>query len=235
MIGCLRSLPSTAAVAELVGSRYGVDVVEARLVRSFVNDVCEVRSGDGRRYVLKVYQHGGWSTEEVRWEQELVTHLAASGVGVATPVPMVDGQLTGDVSAPEGDRPFALSVFVEGRKPQPPWPDELYREFGALIAGFHRAGDEFQSRCARRPFDLQATLEEPLQQVLPRLVDRPNDQQLVADLRAGTRRQISSLAEQDLHWGVRHGDATMDNIHLTDSGMLLHDFDRADMVGKPPT
>ncbi|WP_273378529.1 phosphotransferase enzyme family protein [Actinopolymorpha pittospori] len=122
-----------------------------------------------------------------------------------------------------------MSVFVEGRKPQPPWTDGLYREFGALIAGFHKAGDGFRTRRPRRPFDLRTTLEEPLQSVLPRLMNRPADQKLVADLGDDARRQITDLAEQGLSWGVRHGDASMDNLHLTDSGMVLHDFDLAGM------
>lgn len=138
MIGCLRSVPATAAVAELVDRQYGIEVVDCLLVRSFVNDVYEVTAGDRRRYVLKIYHHGCWSPEEVRWEQGLVAHVAASGVAVAEPVPPVDGRLVGEVKAPEGDRAFALSVVVEGRKPQPPWTDGLYREFGALIAGFHK-------------------------------------------------------------------------------------------------
>jgi Ser/Thr protein kinase RdoA (MazF antagonist) len=229
MISCVRSVPTTAAVAELVGRWYGVDVADCVLLRSLVNDVYEVSAGDRQRYVLKVYQHGGWSTEEVEWEQELVAHAAASGSAVAEPVPLVDGRLAGEVIAAEGDRPFALSVFVEGRKPLSPWTDGLYRDFGALIAGFHRASDTFRSNRARRPFDLQTTLEEPLQQVLPRLADRPTDQRLVAEFGGHARQQLADLAEHGLTWGVRHGDATMDNVHLTESGMVLHDFDRASM------
>ncbi|MBE1609979.1 phosphotransferase [Actinopolymorpha pittospori] len=81
-------------MAELIGRQYRIDVMDCLLVRSFVNDVYEVRAGDRLRYVLKVYHHGGWSPEEVRWEQELVAHVAASGVAVAEPVPLVDGRLS---------------------------------------------------------------------------------------------------------------------------------------------
>ncbi|WP_020576690.1 phosphotransferase enzyme family protein [Actinopolymorpha alba] len=181
MIQCLRSLPTPGAVGELVGNLYGIEVKDCVLVRTFVNDVYEVIADDGRRYVLKIYQQGGWSTDEVAWEQDLVSHVAECGVAVAASVPLIDGRPAGELLAPEGNRPFAMSIRVDGDKPQPPWSDGLYLEFGRLIAGFHKAADSFRSTRPRRDFDLQITLEKPL----------------------------------------------MDNVHLTEKGMVLHDFDRA--------
>ncbi|WP_020580408.1 phosphotransferase [Actinopolymorpha alba] len=52
------------------------------LVRSLVNDVYEVTTGQGR-YVLKVYRHDHRSAEEVTWELECATHLAMCGLPVA--------------------------------------------------------------------------------------------------------------------------------------------------------
>jgi Ser/Thr protein kinase RdoA (MazF antagonist) len=45
----------------------------------------------------------------------------------------------GELEAPEGSRPFALTEYAEGTKPQPPASDELYRDFGRLIGRFHAA------------------------------------------------------------------------------------------------
>jgi Ser/Thr protein kinase RdoA (MazF antagonist) len=40
------------------------------------------------------------------------------------------------------------------------------------------------------------------------------------------RHRLSELADQ-MDRGVRHGDVTMDNVHRTDAGLVIHDFDLA--------
>ena len=138
----LRSIPTADGVADLVRRRYDQDVAGCVLVRSFVNEVYEVRT-PRRRFVLKLYHHGGWTVDEVGWEAELVDHLVANGIPVA-PVVVHDigaGWLAGS-PAPEGVRPFLLSEYVEGHKPQEPFDDDLYRSYGRLLARLHRAGED---------------------------------------------------------------------------------------------
>lgn len=222
----LRSIYTPEAVAETVRGSYGLDVTRCTLIRSFVNDVYEIEMAS-RRYVLKVYHHGGWSAEEVAWEQELVTHLAASGIAVSRAVPLAGGELVGVLDAPEGPRPFAMTEFVDGRKPRKPFNDELYDEYGTLLARLHDAADSFRTTRYRRPFDLKETLDEPLAEVLPALAGQPDDQAVVRELGALARNRIEELAAQGLEWGIRHGDVSLDNVHITSRGLTIHDFDLA--------
>lgn len=221
----LRSLPTTDGVADLVRRRYALDVARCVLVRSFVNEVYEVRTPE-RRYVLKLYRHDGWTVEEVGWEADLVDHLVASGIPVAPVVSMTAGGAVGQLASPEGPRPFLISEYVEGRKPQKPFDDDLYRSYGRLLARLHEAGDSFRTDRYRRPFSLEESLEEPLARVLAALIDQSDDQQLAEVLGAAARHRLTELADQ-LDWGVRHGDVTMDNVHRTDAGLVVHDFDLA--------
>lgn len=46
----------------------------------------------------------------------------------------------------------------------------------------------------------------------------------VAALAARAREQLSA---RELAWGVRHGDVSLDNVHRTGRGLVLHDFDLA--------
>ena len=140
----LRSLPTTDGVADLVRRRYDLDVARCVLVRSFVNEVYEVRTSE-RRFVLKLYRHDGWTVEEVIWEAELVDHLVANAIPAAPVVSMTSGGAVGQLAAPEGLRPFLLSEYVEGRKPQKPFDDDLYRAYGRLLARLHEAGDTFRT------------------------------------------------------------------------------------------
>lgn len=203
----------------MVGVRYGLEARSCVLLRSLVNEVYQIGTDD-RRYVLKLYRHGGWSAGEVAWEQDLVAYLTDRGVPCPAPVPMLDGRLCGELEAPEGPRPFALSEFVDGTKPQLP-TDELYEEFGGLIGRFHAAGASFRSSHPRRPFDLSYMLDEPLRAIVPHLADHADR---VTALAERARRQLRT---GELSWGTRHGDVTLDNLHRTGRGLVLHDFDLA--------
>ena len=222
----LRSIPTANGVADLVRRRYGLEVAGCVLMRSFVNEVYEVRTVPGRRFVLKLYRHAGWSVDEVGWETELLDHLIATGIPVAPVVPMTSGQTVGQLAAPEGVRPYVLSEYVEGRKPRPPFDDALYRSYGRLIGRLHHAGNSFRTDRRRRAFGLTELLDEPAARACAALTHQPADQRLVETLRAGARQQLTEFEDQ-LDWGVRHGDVTLDNIHRTDAGLVLHDFDLA--------
>ena len=97
----LRSIPTSDGIADLVRRRYDMDVAACVLVGSFVDEVYEVRT-PGRRFVLKLYRHGGWTVDEVGWEAELVDHLVANGIPVAPVVPMTSGRAAGQLAAPGG-------------------------------------------------------------------------------------------------------------------------------------
>lgn len=222
----LRSLPTTDGVATLVGRCYDLDVTECVLVRSFVNDVYEVRTAR-ERYVLKVYHHGGWSTEEVTWEAELVDHLVANDVPVAMVVPLTTGDRVGEIAAPEGPRPFMLSEYVAGRKPRKPFDDRLYYEYGRLVGRMHAAGHSFSTTRHRRSFGLERTLDEPLARILPEFTDQPKSVTLLTNLAVAARHRLTEFAAAGMDRGVRHGDVTMDNVHRTSAGLVMHDFDLA--------
>lgn len=60
----------------------------------------------------------------------------------------------------------------------------------------------------------------------PRLAHQPDSRRLVEDLGSAARIPLAELAGQ-LDWGIRHGDVRMDNVHRTDAGLVIHDFDLA--------
>lgn len=182
-------------VGELVRSAYAVDVTGCSLVRSLVNDVYVVTT-PGERFALKIHRHGGRSVEEVVWEHDLMAHLIDAGVQVARPIALADGRPVGELTYPEGSRPFALSAWVEGRKPQPPFTDELYHAFGGSIAAFHAAADWFRSHRRRQHFDVERDLDEPLSEVLGQLAGMPADRDLVGELGAEARSHLVGFGER---------------------------------------
>ena len=85
----------------------------------------------------------------MRWEQQLARHLVNAGVSVAADVMLRNGDSVGALDAPEGQRLFALTKWLPGDKPRPPWSDALYRAVGSLLAELHEAIDSFVSKYPR--------------------------------------------------------------------------------------
>ena len=224
----VRSVLAPGAVAALVSEHYGLEVRECELLRSLVNDVYAVDTFTGR-YAFKLYrqEHAPRSRSwaEVGWEQELAHALLDAGLSVPVPVELVDGTAVGRHAAPEGPRPFALTGWVEGSKPVPPFTAELYRTFGALTARFHTAASSWEHAHDRAAPD-------PVEDLLPTaaaVADRlgPTDAALVREQADRAAAHLSRLTGQGMTWGVRHGDVTLDNVLVGSDGLVLHDFDRA--------
>ncbi|MET7421527.1 phosphotransferase [Dactylosporangium sp. NPDC005555] len=248
----MRSLAAPEDIGALVAARCGLTVTGCELVRSLTNDVYRVRATGGD-VACKVYGAGRWSVSEVAWEQDLAAHLAAHGVTAATPVPLDDavhgtalggtavrdttvhgtavhdttvhgkagrgkagrGTLVGTIDAPEGIRPFTVTAWATSAKPRPPWSDALFHRYGAALARFHLAADSFVSDHPARTGDPLSTLDQSL-----RWIGDP----MVHEVAAAARPFLTGVVDI----GVRHGDASLDNIQVTDGGVLLwHDFDLA--------
>lgn len=209
-----------------VAARFGLaPPVKCRLLRAYTNAVYAVASG-GEQFALKVYGQG-WRTEsEVRYEVALLQHLRAKGLRVAAPV--VRGRESDAVQHLEdaGKRRYTvLFEYAPGAKPEPPFTPRLYEAFGRAVAQMHTLSDDFTTEHGRTALDLNCLLDEPLALVLP-LIGPPKDRAFLGNVAAQVREKITSLARAGLDWGPIHGDATLDNLHVTPDGeVVLFDFD----------
>jgi Ser/Thr protein kinase RdoA (MazF antagonist) len=197
---------------------------DCHLLRSHTNDVYVVTSTQGR-YVLKVYGVGWRTEEEVRYELAFLRHLAAQGMRIAGPIPRCDGDWVGVLETPEGARCVALFEYAPGSKPESPFSPTLYHAFGHAIGTMHTLSDSFVAEQKRRPLDLRYLLEEPLALALP-LIEASEDRSYLAGLGERVSREIAARAKEGLDWGPVHGDASLDNLHVTaDGSVVLYDFD----------
>jgi Ser/Thr protein kinase RdoA (MazF antagonist) len=217
MFPTLRSLPDPSALAAHLGDRYGLAFTRCALLRSLVNDVYELATDDAQ-YVLKLYRRDWRGADEIRWETGLSAHLYAAGVLVPQVHQLPDGDTVGLLETPEGPRPFTLLEYVVGSKPRPPFTDELYVAFGAQLAAFHDAAESYTSPYFRRPAEVAQRLDEPLAEILA--VD-DTEENLLRSLAAAVRNNLAQYSKA----GTCHGDASMDNVLLTEQGLLLLDFD----------
>jgi Ser/Thr protein kinase RdoA (MazF antagonist) len=198
--------------------------ITCRLLRSYTNDVYEVTSAEGH-FVLKMYRDGWRMEGEIRYELDLLRHLAAKGLAVAGPVRRPGHDDLKRIDAADGPRWAALFSFAPGEKPRPPFMPALYRAFGRAIGRMHALSDDFVSPHPRRPLDLSLLIDEPLALVAPLVADA-DDRRFLTDLAARVRKAILELDAEGLDRGPIHGDATLDNLHMTAAGeIVLYDFD----------
>jgi len=193
------------------------------LLRSYTNDVYEVRS-NGQRFVLKVYG-ASWRTQsEIEYEVSLLQHLRARGVRTAAPIAGRRGYVE-PISFACAARYAVLFEYAPGEKPQPPLKAELYVAFGRAVAQFHACSIDFANEHQRTDLDLGQLIEVPLAQVLP-LLANPADHRFLSNIAARLYENVAGFASTGLEWGSIHGDATLDNLHVTDQGdVILIDFD----------
>lgn len=194
------------------------------LLRSWTNDVYLIEPASDR-YVLKLYGVGWRADSEIRYEIDLLDHLAARGVRVAGALRGTDGDALQHLDIDGQQRQAVLFEYADGAKPQPPFSVEMYYREGMATAALHTAADDFTSRHQRRPLDLDHLIDQPLALVGSLDIDTPTKQTILNTGR-GFREQIESLAVGGLDWGVCHGDLTFDNFHLTHDGETVwYDFD----------
>lgn len=194
------------------------------LIRAHTNDVYRVETGD-RRLVLKVYGAGWRRDTEIRYEIDLLRHLAAQNIAVASPIPGSDGDALHHINLAGATRQAVLFAYADGEKPSPPFTTEMYRRQGMATAALHRAADTFTSAHHRSPLDLACLIDRPLQLITSLDIDDVARDTLAA-IGAFLRERITELAHRGLDWGACHGDLTFDNVHITASGETVwYDFD----------
>lgn len=228
--GCLTyasamSRAASSLPAGWISSTFDVSPVrDVSLIRAFTNDVYLVETGN-ERYVLKVYGAGWRQDSEIRFEAELLDHLASRGILVAPAIKGRNGEALHHVEVGGKRWQAVLFAYAAGRKPNPPFTPEMYYQEGRAVAALHLAADDFQTLHQRRPLDLDTLIDRPSALVSSLGVDEALKQP-VLDVGGLVRSRIEGLANVGLDWGVCHGDLTFDNLHITDDGKFVwYDFD----------
>lgn len=225
VIPVIRSIASPDALLLKVAQSYDVGTpVACRLLKRGLNDTYLLTTARGP-YVLRIYRAGWRSEEEIRYELDLLGHLAARGVDVSLPVATRDRRHVLPIGAPEGTRYLALFTYANGTRPLWSVSDDA-NGLGMLAAMIHRASDDFVSPWRRASLDLGYLIERPLVAIRPFLTHRPPDLAYLEGFTQRLEAQAVELVAKGLDWGVCHGDFGPKNIHKSSHDQLtVFDFD----------
>ena len=199
-------------------------VMSVRLHRAYTNDVYLVETNEAR-FVLKVYGAGWRHDSEIRFETELLDHLARKGILVAQAVMGRNGEALQHVVVEGVRRQAVLFDYAAGGKPAPPFSSELYEREGRAVAAMHCAADDFRTSHERQTLDLATLVDRPMAFVASLDIDAET-RRAVFDFGQMIRVRLETLMADGLDWGICHGDLTFDNLHLTEEGAFVwYDFD----------
>lgn len=196
---------------------------DCHLIQCGFNDHYFIATPDGD-YVLRVYNHGRRTAEEIACELTVLAHLEACGVPVCAPIVRRDGTYQCTISALEGPRTAVLFPHASGHQPDPADLDET-RACGRTMALIHRHSDDFTCEHERFVLDLRHLIDQPIEVILPFLAHRPADtafvQAVAGELHTGLEAQV-----EQLEWGYCHGDYPSGNIRMDADGTArVFDFD----------
>lgn len=231
-VECAHSALAPAAVARQVDAWWGLEVNGAASLISYgLNDHFFQPTASGP-VVVRVYQHGWRTDDDVLWELELLTHLRQAGAPVAAPIPTADGGLAVTVEAPEGRRQIAVLEYAAGRDTWSQWSAQsdgshlaMAKTYGRAVGTIHRLADSFS--CGRQRFrlDLDYLIDTQLADVAARLDARPGDLDFLHQAAAAVRPQLDAFAAAEPDFGPCHGDLHGGNASGDPAAVTIYDFD----------
>ncbi len=220
----VHSVLSPTALLETVARAYPIErPVACELWRLGMNDTYLLRTRR-QRFVLRVYQAGWRSPEDVDYELALLAHLAVRGVPVSAAVPGDDGMLRLPVMAPEGPRMAALFGFALGKPLR--WDDAAQsRLAGRVLGHVHAAADDFDGPRGRLQLDAEYLIDRPLADMRSFFETRPRDWLYLQGLAERLRPRLTATARDGLDWGPCHGDFTAVHLLVHRETVTVLDFD----------
>lgn len=220
------STPALDSLARLVAEDYGLKHPEVVLLRRGFNDNYRVTAGN-TTYILRLYLHDKYyvsGPDDLRFELDLLDHLAAEGVGVATAVARRNGDRLGSAQAPEGVRHYALFRYAPGVAVSSP-TEAQSRALGEGLARIHLAADRFRSHYPRHSLGLTALIDAALERLAPYLAPNPDDLRYVRETAEQVRSRLSAMQTSPGGWGIIHGDPHPGNCHFEGDRPVFFDFD----------
>jgi Ser/Thr protein kinase RdoA (MazF antagonist) len=226
------STPRADAVADFVSTHYDLPgPVECKLLNRGWNDIFDVRTSDGERFIFRISKLRARGAADVASETAFLAYLDGQGVPVAAAIAARDGALFTSAFFPEGKRSAVLFRYAEGRPSQARGSVADARANGVTLARIHDAAGGFAaSDQGRYRLDSDHLLHRPLSLILA-IEDLSDSVRTgLADL---TGRLSRAVAERDeLSWTRCHGDCHGYNAHIAQQGTkagqaVFFDFDES--------
>jgi len=191
-----------------------------------LNDIYKCTS-NGQAFFFKIYARKDIDRAAIEAEIEIVNHLKQSGLSVAYPIAMKDGQYLMPIELPEGTRFGVLYSDAEGM----PCNNNLLEDqeiikIGRLLSEMHTMLDGIPMVPKRWMLEDRLFLDRSIEILEDYNKFNPNvELGFLKDVVKELKEQIQANAKS-WNWGLCHGDIYTGNIHKRADGVLsIFDFD----------
>jgi Ser/Thr protein kinase RdoA (MazF antagonist) len=179
-------------------------------------------------FALRIRGDNWWiknvEESDLRFELDLLDHLAAHGVPVSTAIPRRNGDKLGVLEDRQGSHWFSLFTWAPG-EPGARTPEHAAL-VGRTLAKLHRAADLLTPKHSRFHIDEAAILDCQLPRIEAEFpTDRPEDVRLICDQIEEIRHRLATFDPGAAGWGIIHGDVQELNLHISDGELTFIDFD----------
>ncbi|MCB8980028.1 MAG: phosphotransferase [Ardenticatenaceae bacterium] len=224
----IRSTISTADIQQRITEQYGDFLPGATCLFEYrgVNDIYRFTDGN-LHYFFKIYARKDVDETAVAAEVEIVNYLKLSGLSVAYPIPMQNGQYLLPIDAPEGMRYGVLFSDAGGASCDDVGLDAAeIAEIGRLFSSMHMLLDVMPTTPQRWKLDDQLFLDRSIEILAAyNKINHQIDMSFLKSLVKEIKEHIQNNA-RNWNWGLCHGDMYTGNIHKRHDGNLtIIDFD----------
>lgn len=224
----VRSTIDETEIRQTIRDTYGGSLLDAMCMFEYhgLNDIYKCTNGN-QSFFFKIYARKDIDKEAIEAEIEIVNHLKQSGLSVAYPISMKDGQYLLPIETPEGARFGVLFSEAEGL----PCSNDMLAEretveIGRLISDMHAILDAIPMVPKRWKLDDRLFLDHSIEILENYNKFNPHFElsflkDVVKELKEQIRAKVASW-----NWGLCHGDIYTGNIHRRNDGKLsIYDFD----------
>lgn len=217
---------SAAALAPQLAKRYGFQHSTCKLLIRNVSDTYLLETERGK-YIFKIYRDNHRKKAEIEAEVELLLLCREGGASVAYPLPDNAGVFLQPFQAAEGLRYGVLFTYAQGQVVSK-MNDQQLALLGQEMAVFHLISSNIQQPLFRKPFTLETTLIQPLQNIRPAFENLPDAYQYLEETTETVLTQLQQLPLNTFAYGYCQYDFLTKNFHFEGNERLtFFDFDFA--------
>lgn len=241
-IRVMRSFVAADALAELIQADYNLAgpvrcKLFSKMLRTQDNDHYKVTTGNGEKYVVRVYQFDtrlNRQESDYLYEVDWLNYLHQAGLRVSYPIPRADGGLLSRLNAPEGLRYYALFSLAPGRPMSIKSEEQLFA-MGREMARIHLASNDYQAKFERQPMNLEFLVDKPIERIKQYWdEDRAQDLEILMISAEEAKDEILALIANEYHtpdgWGPIGGDFHSGSVFFTDDNQpTFFNFDLCGM------
>ena len=216
----------TKALLLLVVEEYELNSKSSiAFIKRGFNDTYLITETNGKKFILRVYNHFWRNIKSIEAELELLLKLNSRGVNVSIPIGNKQNKFYITIDAPEGVRFAVLFGYAEGKQIRKLSNEQSYL-LGKETGKLHLITNGLVNANTAQNYDIEFQLNKTLRLLTPILIDFKEELHYLNELKYDFITTFNEINKNELTFGICHGDIQAENIHFMESNKItFFDFD----------